>query len=535
MKRSILVVLLALFGAATVWAEPAAAPKAGNKKVLMILLDGVRADAVLHVDMPTLHSLINGTWQKGYKAAFTDAGMVVQDAPPHSAPNHVSMATGVTAFKHRVFTNGRTQKGKYQRYPHFLGRLANAFPEFKCGYFYQWKHAGDILSFNDRVIYKRAGDPKMVAEASEFLKTADAVAVSINQPDYYGHKAQYYPRNPSYMMGLASVDRYIKQLLDAVANRPNFDKEDWLITVAADHGGYHYRHGGKPDSGNMTTIPVVIAGKHVKQGMIKGTAYPQDIAVTILEYFGISTRKLDGRKLGDEVQNISIKPLKENLAFYYDFEKNAPEFDGKMLFRETLSCFSVSMRLKESHWQIPASEKLNLANGNNFTLTFWAKIPKYLPTDAILIANKDMKNPANPGLAVIASRVGDEQVDKTAPGICLSIGCKDGKSIEFGQFDRTDGWNFYAVTINENGTMYFCNGAESGYFYHMAYDGRNAVIDSKLPFFAGQDGTGKHPAAFSGEIDDVAFWNRGMSRAELQKIFEAGRKGRDIARILAEE
>jgi len=532
MKKSLLCALFMLAAAATAWAD---APSAGNKKVLMILLDGVRADAVLHGDMPTLHSLINGSWQKEYKAASTDAGMVVQDAPPHSAPNHVSMATGVTAVKHRVFTNGMTQKGKYKRYPHFLGRLANAFPEFKCGYFYVWKHAANILSFNDRVIYKRAGDPKMINEACEFLKNGDAAAVSINQPDYYGHKAQYYPRNPSYMMGLASVDRYIKQLLDTIVKRPNFAQEDWLITIAADHGGYHYRHGGRPDSGNMTTIPIVIVGKNVKQGMIKGTAYPQDIAVTILKYFGINTRKLDGRKLGDEVQNISCKPLKDDLAFYFDFDKNAPEFNQKTLIRETLSGFSVSMTIKQGVWQIPGSEKLKLANGNNFTLTFWAKIPKELPAEAIIIGNKDMKNPANPGLAVIASRVGDEQKDKTAPGICLSIGCQDGKSIEFGQFDRTDGWNFYAVTINENGTMYFCNGAESGYFYHMAFDGSKAVIDSKLPFFIGQDGTGKHPAAFSGEIDDVAFWNRGMSRAELQKIFEAGRKGKDIARSLAED
>ena len=34
----------------------------GNKKVLLIMLDGVRADAVLHVAMPTLEALKNGTF-----------------------------------------------------------------------------------------------------------------------------------------------------------------------------------------------------------------------------------------------------------------------------------------------------------------------------------------------------------------------------------------------------------------------------------------------------------------------------------------
>ena len=532
MKKSILsLLLLALFASAL------SAADAGSKKVLVIMLDGVRADATFHVSMPTLNALRNGTWQPGYKCASTDAGMVVQDAPPHSAPNHASIATGVKAAKHLVSRNGKTKTGNYKQYPHFLGHLANTFPDMKCGFFYVWGESGQIQSGNDKVIYKRDGDAKMIKAACEFLKTGDAAAVYINQPDSYGHRAGFYPRNPSYMTGLASVDRYLKQLFTTIANRPNFAGEDWLIVLSADHGGYLNYHGGKPDSGNMTTIPIVVAGKNVKQGMIKGTAYTYDAAVTALAHFGIDTAKLDldGRKLGDEVQNIKIKSLKDDLAFYYDFFNQHLTFDNKTVIRENMSAFFLSMTLKNAFRQIPGSEKLKLANGNNFTLTFWAKIPKDLPANAVIIGNKDMTNPANPGLAVIASRVGDQVRDKTKPGICLTIGCKNGKSIEFGQFDRTDGWNFYAVTINENGTMYFCNGAESGYFYHMAFDGSNAVVDSKLPFHIGQDGTGKHPAAFSGEIDDVAFWNRGMSRAELQKIFEAGRQGNDINRIIAEE
>ena len=532
MKKSLLLTILLAAFAVTLQAADA-----GSKKVLVIMLDGVRADSTLHVDMPTLNALRSGTWQPGYKCASTDAGMVVQDAPPHSAPNHASIATGVKASKHLVSRNGKTKGGNYKKYPHFLGHLANNFPNMKCGFFYVWGESGQIKSGNDKVIYKRDSDAKMIQAACEFLKTGDAAAVYINQPDFYGHKAQFYPRNPSYMAGLASVDRYLKQLFDTIAARPDFAREDWLIAISADHGGYLNYHGGRPDSGNMTTIPILVAGKNVKQGMIKGTAYTYDMAVTALAHFGIDTAKLDldGRKLGDEVQNIPVKPLKDGLVFYYDFLKNHLTFDNKNVIRENLSAFALSMTLKNAFRQIPASEKLNLANGNNFTLTLWAKIPKDLPAEAVLIGNKDMQNPANPGLAIIASRMGDQQRDKTKRGICLSIGCKDGKSIEFGQFDRTDGWNFYAVTINENGTMYFCNGAESGYFYHMAFDGSKAVIDSKLPFHIGQDGTGKHSAAFSGEVDDVAFWNRGMSRAEIQKIFEAGRKGKDIARILAED
>ena len=514
----------------------AAAPDAANKKVLVIMLDGVRADAVLHTSMPTLNALRNGKWQKGYNCAYTDAAMVVQDAPPHSAPNHASIATGVTAAKHKVTRNGKTKTGNFQKYPHFLGHLVKQFPDLKCGFFYVWGESGYIKSNSDKVIYKANKDSANIKAACEFLKTGDAAAVYINLPDYYGHKAGFYPRNLSYMKSLTTCDNFLKQLFTTIAHRPDFAREDWLILLTADHGGYLNYHAGLPDSGNMTTIPMVIAGKSVKQGKIKGTAYTYDMAVTALAHFGIDTKKLDldGRKLGDEVQNIPQLPLKNGLTFYYDFANNHLKFDNKTVIRETLKGFFLSAAFKNGFRMIPGSDRLKLANGNNFTLTFWARLPKQSGKDAVIIGNKDMSKPDSPGFAIIAQRLGDQQRKKDDAGICLSMARKNAKNIEFGQFNRTDGWNFYALTIDANGTMYFYNGAEDGRLYHMAYKADDAVIASKLPIYIGQDGTGKHPQGFVGELDDVAFWNRGLTREDITRIFEAGRTGMDLAMLLAE-
>ena len=533
MKKTFLAAAALLTAFAAFAAEK---PAAANKKVLLIMLDGVRADAIHHTAMPTLDAMRNGKWQSQYNCASTDSAMVVQDAPPHSAPNHASIATGVTAVKHKVTANGKTKTGNFKEYPHFLGHLAKAFPELKCGFFYVWGESGQILSHNDKVIYKRDRDTAVVQAASDFLKTGDAAAVYINLPDYYGHKIGFYPRNIGYMKGLTNCDNYLKQLLDAIASRPGFAKEDWLILLCADHGGYLNFHGGRPDSGNMTTIPMFISGKNVKQGKIKGTAYTYDMAVTALAHFGIDTKKLnlDGRKLGDEVQTIEAKPLKDGLVFCYDFAQNHLGFDNKTVIRETLGGFFLSAILKNGSRMIPGSNKLNLTNSNNFTLTFWARVPEQTGKDAVIIGNKDMSKPDSPGFAIIANRVGDQQRNKAKGGICLSMARKNSKNIEFGQFDRTDGWNFYALTIDANGTMYFYNGAESGYLYHMAYKADDAVIASNLPIYIGQDGTGKHAQGFNGELDDVTFWNRGLTRNDIKKIFESGRTGKDMVTLLAE-
>ena len=524
-------VLLAVFAVSA--AEKAAI---ANKKVLVVMLDGVRADAVLHSYMPTFNALKAGKWQPGYQCASTDSAMVIQDAPPHSAPNHVSIATGVSAAKHKVSKNGKTKDGNYKNYPHFLGHLVNTYPELKCGFFYVWGESGQILSNSDKVLYKRDRDSAAVKDASDFLKTGDAAAVYINLPDSYGHRIGFYPRNIGYLKGLANCDGYLKQLFDAIASRPDFAKEDWMILICADHGGYLNFHGGRPDSGNMTTIPMIIAGKNVKQGKIKGTAYTYDMAVTALAHFGIDTKKLnlDGRKLGDEVQVIEQKPLKDGLVFYYDFAKNHLGFDNKTVIRENMSGFFLSATLKNGSRIIPKSNELKLTNNNNFTLTFWAKVPQQSGKDAVIIGNKDMSKPDSPGFAIIANRLGDQQRKKENAGICLSMARKGTSNIEFGQFNRTDGWNFYALTIDANGTMYFYNGAEDGRLYHMAYKADDAVIASKLPIYIGQDGTDKHVQGFTGELDDVAFWNRGLTREDITKIFESGRIGKDLIALLAE-
>ena len=40
-----------------------------------------------------------------------------------------------------------------------------------------------------------------------------------------------------------------------------------------------------------------------------------------------------------------------------------------------------------------------------------------------------------------------------------------------------------------------------------------------MPFFIGQDGTGRYRHAFVGDIDELAFWPHALGRVELQRLF----------------
>ncbi len=49
-----------------------------------------------------------------------------------------------------------------------------------------------------------------------------------------------------------------------------------------------------------------------------------------------------------------------------------------------------------------------------------------------------------------------------------------------------------------------------------------------LPFFIGQDGTGRYKHPFVGDVDDVAIWTRTLTHGEVRRIWEAGRFGKAL-------
>ena len=95
----------------------AASVRAGEKKGLLIMLDGLRGDAALSASTPSIDSLRLGTWAEGYHGAYTYEAYTILDANPSSATNHVSIMTGVTATKHGCYNNGQTALAKYDEYP----------------------------------------------------------------------------------------------------------------------------------------------------------------------------------------------------------------------------------------------------------------------------------------------------------------------------------------------------------------------------------------------------------------------------------
>ena len=288
------------------FAVAAPAPKA-----LVVMLDGFRADAVENACAPNMQRLVAGKWQPGYGCAWSFTAKTVPDALASSAPNHTAIAVGVTTAKNCVTNTGKQfVQCDYKKWPSFLARIAEARPGAKTLFMYSWK-ADELLCPHPKVEFSYGGARATKAEnarwgdayARDLANGAelerrlasgaapDATLLMLDCPDHGGHGllggwgGGFYPYSTSYLNAVHLCDGIIGRCLDAIAKRPTFKDEDWIVVITSDHGGYANTHG--LFGGHATAIPLIVSSRHVRNGRIPGTSHNYDVAPTVLAHFGI--------------------------------------------------------------------------------------------------------------------------------------------------------------------------------------------------------------------------------------------------------
>ncbi|MDD4817935.1 MAG: alkaline phosphatase family protein [Victivallaceae bacterium] len=481
----------ALLSAAAVSLFGGEAPKS-----LVIMLDGARADSFFDTPTPNLDKLMTeDAWQPGYRGAWSFSVDTVPDAPANSAPNHAAIATGVTAVKNLVTDNGKTAGGNYEDWPHVLSYLA---PDHRTAFLYGWGESGQVRA-KGNVEYLEVGDSAVAAAAVERIGNGvDAMMVYINAPDAAGHNVGFYPHTATYRNTISGCDAIIGEMLSAVAARPEFKNEDWLIIVTSDHGGYHTGHG--MPSAHAEKVPVVVAGRHVKSGELAAPCSVVDVPATMLAHFGLDPAKLglDGRPLGANVSSAECTASAE------------PPECQKIAGGKTP--FDSGLKIKD----IP------------FTLTMMVRADGEQPGDAPVFSNKDWNDGKNPGIVVAAGTSNGW----TGPGYVCNVGCVSGAwRLDVGAFDPLPGeWVFMAVSIAADGECRFYEGRPDGSFHFLSGEAENAAPASGLTVHFGQDGTGSYKFTFNGEIRNIEFYpDRALSSRSVYQIYRKYQEGASSA------
>ena len=177
---------------------PLSAQEKLQPKALIIMIDGMRADAFDNIPMPNLEKLRAGKWQPGYNGAFSATAWDLDDARPNSAPNHAAIATGVPAVKHRIFKNGQTKDGNFEEWPSWLARLATSPQHYKTQFLYSWGENKDTAK-HPAVPFRQGKDPANGDYLCNLYASPDggpdATLFFIGEVDHSGHSNGFYPHS----------------------------------------------------------------------------------------------------------------------------------------------------------------------------------------------------------------------------------------------------------------------------------------------------------------------------------------------------
>lgn len=261
-----------------------------KNKVLLILCDGMRADAVEKCGHPFFLKM------KETGAYAPDASTVM---PSITLPCHVSLFCSVDPDRHGIL--GNTYAEQVRPVKGLCERLNEA--DKTCAFFYNWEELRD-LSRPGSLIHSHfdSGLKLGFGKASELCADAAIKYLPENKPDftflYFG-----YPDEAGHKYGWMT-DEYmqsVRKCWELTEKVCAVLPEEYQVIVTADHGGHDRIHGN--DIPEDMTIPVLAYGSCFEgRGELENINI-KDIAPTVAALLGVEPdRDWEGKSFSQEVK-----------------------------------------------------------------------------------------------------------------------------------------------------------------------------------------------------------------------------------------
>lgn len=244
-----------------------------EKKVVLICIDGMRADGFLQCGNPYVQELMK-------MGAYTVKGRSV--FPSVTLPAHMSMFHSVPPQRHGITTNlyapmVRPLQGICERIKDAGGISAM---------YYGWEPLRDIA---------RPGSMKYTAyfnayleEGTDGILTDMALTCMRNyKPDFVFLYMVETDEKGGHKYGWMSEDylRYVRTALDNAKRVIEEMGQEYTVILTADHGGHDRGHGS--DSSEDMTVPMVFIGNRFTPGRELTDVCIMDIAPTIADVMGV--------------------------------------------------------------------------------------------------------------------------------------------------------------------------------------------------------------------------------------------------------
>lgn len=252
-----------------------------KNKVAVIGYDGARADLLPNVlqvnnqentdfsnfDLTTsgefqssLNSGINHLVAAGGKVYLTFAGGHIgeeTEQPTVTAPGWASINSGVWSNEHGITDNEKPKSNNFKSFALQAAEkhgLKSAFAASWINYF-SVNYLPEIEYVKNHpeisIDYQKGEDDVEVFQYMKHCLTegdpleSDVTFCTFEATDANGYAHGFTNLNYHYVNGFRDEDGLANELIKTIESRPSYEKENWLIILTTDHGGFHFNHGGQ--------------------------------------------------------------------------------------------------------------------------------------------------------------------------------------------------------------------------------------------------------------------------------------------------
>lgn len=254
-----------------------------SEKIILILVDGMRPDAMMSCGNPFSEKLLS-------MSTYCLKARTV--SPSVTLPCHVSLFYGVDPQRHGILTN--TYTPQVRPVEGLVERLDNN--NKKCAFYYTWEELRDLATPGHLYssvcmnVYKNTDTDKKITDAAiEYINAEDPdfVFLYLGEADDRGHN--YGWMSDEYMATVDVAMSCVEKVLDSVS-------KDYNIILLADHGGHKRFHGSEDDEDML--IPLVMCGKAFEKGKELPEASILDVPVTVASLMDVdSVSEWEGKSL----------------------------------------------------------------------------------------------------------------------------------------------------------------------------------------------------------------------------------------------
>lgn len=255
-----------------------------DKKVILVLVDGMRGDAVRACGHPGVEKLLS-------ESTYTLCARTVM--PSLTLPCHMSLFHSVDPDRHGITSNIYTPQ--VRPIEGIVERLDRV--DKKCAFFLTWEQLRD-LSRTDHLAWSLTINEHRNAHADDLITDAAIEYINRESPDftflYLGDTDEKGGHDTGWMS--ETYRKVVANAFDCIFRLRERVSAEYQLIITADHGGHGRHHG--TDSDEDMLIPVILNGDAFEANRELSGVSIKDLAPTVTTLLGAEPAKeWEGRSL----------------------------------------------------------------------------------------------------------------------------------------------------------------------------------------------------------------------------------------------